>query len=193
VLNDLRASTVLILAMLTISILATTALILLAFGLPLNVGPGGLVGTSIIRPSTAQIFVQGFFDDSFAIAPASWAVLAGAWIWRGKLRSKWNSSGFDQDSFDLLVKMKGGPTRVKLLNALAAPKDRSKLAQEMGMDWKAVDRHVQLLLRYSFVKEEQAFGAVKLYTLTPEGEKLLHLIQEMAAADQGAPKVSPNL
>ena len=174
-----RIVSILFLIVLAVSILATSALVLLALGLPLHVGPSGISNSPMSRPSAGQNVLQDFFNESFAIAPASWAILCGMWIWRGKLRSRWNSLGFTQDSFDLLVKMKGGPTRVKLLNSLAAPKDRSQLAQEMGMDWKAVDRHVQLLLRYSFIKEEQAYGQVKLYTLTAEGERLLHLIQEM--------------
>ncbi len=105
------------------------------------------------------------------------------WIWRGKTRTKWNSSGFTQDSFDLLVKMKGGPTRLKLLNALGTPKDRSQLAQELRMDWKAIDRHIQLLTKYNFIREDAAFGAIKLYTLTIEGEKLLRLIKDLSDVD----------
>jgi len=68
---------------------------------------------------------------------------------------------------------------MKLLQALNAPKDRSQLAQELKLDWKAVDRHVQLLQRYNFIKEDSAFGQIILYTITPEGDKLLHLMQEM--------------
>ncbi len=48
------------------------------------------------------------------------------------------------------------------------------------MDWKAVDRHVQLLIKYNFIREDASFGAIKLYTLTTDGEKLLHLIKDMS-------------
>ena len=184
-----KVTIVVLVLVMGVSVLSTSALVLQSMGTPLSVGPGGIGGTSPIKPSGPQVLIQGFFDQAYIIAPASWALLCGMWIWRGKVRTRWNSSGFAQDSFDLLVKMKGGPTRVKLLNALDAPKDRSRLAQEIGMDWKAVDRHVQLLMRYSFIKEEQSIGSIKLYKLTPEGEKLLHLIQEMAQLDVDPTKV----
>jgi hypothetical protein len=172
-----RLFSIILLVALGISILSTSALIMQSIGLPLQVGPSGPF--SPIKPSDGQVLVQGFLNQSFVIAPTSWIFVCGMWIWRGRLRTKWNSSGFTQDAFDLLVKMKGGPTRMKLLQSLNAPKDRSQLAQELKLDWKAVDRHVQLLQRYNFIKEDSAFGQIILYTITPEGDKLLHLMQEM--------------
>jgi hypothetical protein len=179
-----RKVTALLLFALGVSILSTSALILQALGIPLSVGRVG--PNSQIQPTGPEIAVNSFLDQAYIIAPLSWTAIFGMWIWRGKLRTKWNSSGFTQDSFDLLVKMKGGPTRLKLLNALAVPKDRSQLAQELGMDWKGVDRHIQLLMRYSFIREDAAFGAIKLYTLTPDGEKLLGLVKEMADVEADA-------
>ena len=170
------------------SVLSTTALVLQVLGFPLSVGGGG-GNISPIKPSGAQVAINGILDASYVIAPISWTALAAMWIWRGKTRAKWNSSGFTQDSFDLLVKMKGGPTRLKLLDALNTPKDRSQLAQELGMDWKAVDRHVQLLTKYNFIHEDASFGAIKLYALTVEGEKLLLLMKDLAEGD-GQPKLS---
>jgi DNA-binding MarR family transcriptional regulator len=178
-----RKTTALLFIVLGVSILSTSALVLQALGLPLSVGPSG-VGTSLIQATPQQVAVNSLLGASFIIAPLSWSILAAMWVWRGKTRAKWNSSGFTQDSFDLLVKMKGGPTRLKLLDALNTPKDRSKLAQELGMDWKAVDRHIQLLVRYNFIKEDASFGAIKLFTLTPDGEKLLHVIREMSEFDK---------
>jgi predicted transcriptional regulator len=169
--------TILFGAILAVSILSTASLIMMSIGLPLHFGTAGPFNP--IQPTESQVIAQGFFDQSYVIAPASWILLSGVWIWRGKIRSKWNSSGYTQDAFDLLVKMKGGPTRLKLLQALNAPKDRSKLAQELGIDWKAVDRHVQILQRYNFIKQDSSYGQVVLYTITPDGEKLLQLIQEL--------------
>jgi DNA-binding MarR family transcriptional regulator len=180
-----RKTTAILLAVLAVSVLSTSGLLLQALGLPLSVGPSG-TGISPIKPSPPQIAVNSILDASYIIAPISWSFLCGLWVWRGRIRAKWNSSGFTQDSFDLLVKMKGGPTRLKLLDALSTPKDRSKLAQELGMDWKAVDRHVQLLMRYNFIKENASFGAIKIFTLTPDGEKLLQLIKEMSEFDAQA-------
>lgn len=188
-----RLFPILVLATLCVAAVSTFLLVLLAIGLPLSVGALTGIGTSVQRPTTAEVFIQGFFNDSYVVAPVSWAALCAAWIWRGKHRSRWNSSGFTEDSFDLLLKMKGGPTRLKLLNALVAPRDRSQLAQEMGMDWKSVDRHVQLLLRYSFIKEVQSFGSVKVYSLTSEGDKLLNLVKEMMMDEQSnASNIGPS-
>jgi DNA-binding MarR family transcriptional regulator len=75
--------------------------------------------------------------------------------------------------------MKGGPTRMKLLQALSVPKDRSQLASELQLDWKAVDRHVQLLQRYNFIREDSSYGQIVLYTITPEGDKLPRLMREL--------------
>jgi DNA-binding transcriptional ArsR family regulator len=76
------------------------------------------------------------------------------------------------------MKMKGAKTRLNLLDALSRPKDRLQLAQELGLDWKAVDYHIVLLNRYGLVHEDQAFGNVKMYTLTKQGEVLLQLLKE---------------
>ncbi len=168
---------IVLLVFLVISILSTASLVLASIGLPVHIGPTGPF--SGIKPTGAQVFAQSFFDQSFIIAPASWAAVCGMWIWRGKMRSKWNSSGFTQDAFDLLVKMRGGPTRLKLLQALNAPKDRSQLAHELNLDWKAIDRHVQILQKYNFIREDSSHGQIVLYTITPEGDKLLHLIEEL--------------
>jgi hypothetical protein len=174
-----RLVSVIFLLALSVSILATGSLVMQSIGLPLHVGPQGPF--SQIKPSQGQVLVQGFLDQSFVIAPTSWVLVCGIWIWRGRIRTKWNSSGFTQEAFDLLVKMKGGPTRMKLLQALNAPKDRSQLAQELKLDWKAVDRHVQLLQRYNFIKQDSAYGQIILYTITPDGDRLLHLMQELDA------------
>lgn len=67
------------------------------------------------------------------------------------MRSRWKNAGFDADSFRLIVKMKGGPTRLSILKALAAPKDRLQLANELGLDWKTVDHHIRVLGDYGFI------------------------------------------
>ena len=89
------------------------------------------------------------------------------------------SLGFDSDVFELFVKMKGGLTRIKLLSALSAPKDRLQLAQEIGLDWKAVNRHIQILNKYGFIREQAAYGSVKAYQVTPMGKMLLQLFDEL--------------
>ncbi len=99
-------------------------------------------------------------------------------IWRGTLRSRWQSLGFDSGMFDLFVRMKGARTRSNLLYALSSPKDRLQLAQELGLDWNAVDYHVVLLNKCGLVHEDSASGRVRMFQLTSLGESLLRLLRE---------------
>jgi predicted transcriptional regulator len=121
--------------------------------------------------------------SSLFVAPASWIFVVGAWIWRGRVRARWREVGFESDVFELFIKMKGGATRIKLLNALEVPKDRLQVAQEVGIDWKAVDRHMQILNKYGFVHEKATYGTAKVYEVTPLGNLLLRLYEELEEAD----------
>lgn len=143
-------------------------------------------------PSALSSFVAFFEDHSLALAPGSWAAVGGMWIWRGRMKSRWRDLGFDADVFGLFVKMKGGKTRIKLLDALSLPKDRLQLAQELGMDWKGVDRHLELLKKYGFVQDKVAYGKVRMYELTAVGASLLKLFQELSREEQrdASPSVS---
>jgi DNA-binding transcriptional ArsR family regulator len=109
---------------------------------------------------------------------------ADAWVWRGKMRSRWENVGFDSGTFELFMTMKGAGTRLSLLDALSIPKDRMQLAQELGLDWKAVDYQMIRLNRCGLVQEDRAFGKVKLYRLTTLGGILLKLLRE---SKSGAP------
>jgi DNA-binding MarR family transcriptional regulator len=106
------------------------------------------------------------------------------WIWRGRMRSKWTDLGFDSDVFTLFVRMKGAKTRIRLLDALSVPKDRLQLAEELGLDWKSVDRHVAVMKKYGFLDDKLAYGRVKMYQLTPVGLSLLKLLQELSKEEK---------
>ena len=73
-------------------------------------------------------------------------VTPGRDCWRGKVRQKWTESGLECSVFELLARMRGGPTRTKLLEMLIQPRNKLQLANEARIDWKAVDRHVCKLL-----------------------------------------------
>jgi DNA-binding transcriptional ArsR family regulator len=133
------------------------------------------------HPSSAlQTLAQFFENHSLVLAPTSWFFVGGMWIWRGRMKSKWTDLGFDSDVFGLFVRMKGAKTRIRLLDALSVPKDRLQLAQELGLDWKAVDRHVTILRKYGFVEDRVAYGKVRMYELTPIGRSLLHLLEDLS-------------
>ena len=84
------------------------------------------------RPPTQPAF-QFLLANSPALSTASWALVGGVWIWRGRMKSRWESLGFDSGIFDLFIKMKGAKTRMNLLDSLSMPKDRLQLARELGV------------------------------------------------------------
>jgi hypothetical protein len=138
--------------------------------------------TSAPNPRAASVLqstVRFFEAHSPVLAPASWFFVGGMWIWRGRMKSRWTDLGFDSDVFGLFVRMKGAKTRIRLLDALSVPKDRLQLAQELGLDWKAVDRHIEILDKYGFVHETVAYGKVRMYGLTSTGKLLLQLLDEL--------------
>jgi len=146
-------------------------------------GAAGSSGESLLRE------VQG---TSLLLAPVSWVLLGGAWVWRGRVRARYSEMGFGSDVFELFMKMKGGATRIKVLNMLSTPKDRLQLAQEMGVDWKTVDRHVQILSKYGFVSEQAAYGTVRLYEVTPMGKMLLNLFDDLERTDGPVAQQQPS-
>ena len=157
--------------------------------------PSGIVSTTTVT-GTSTVSTESFVtipgegsllreaqSISLLLAPVAWVVLGGAWMWRGRVRSRYTEMGFGSDVFELFMKMKGGATRIKVLSTLSTPKDRLQLAQELGVDWKTVDRHVQILNKYGFVKEQASFGTVRLYEVTPTGKMLLNLFHDLEGTD----------
>jgi len=138
--------------------------------------------TSGLAPSGSPLTLalEGAKSVSPLTFPLSWSVVGFAWIWRGRIRSRWKSAGLDSDSFRLILKMKGGPTRLSILKALAAPKDRLQLANELSLDWKTVDHHIRVLTEYGFIKATSSYGTIVLYGITKQGETLLKLMDELS-------------
>jgi predicted transcriptional regulator len=140
-------------------------------------GWSALGTTGSLSPTlTTLSLLQG---GSPVLAPASWALVGGVWVWRGRTRSQWKASGFESGVFQLFMRMRGGETRVQLLTSLSSPKNRFQLAQELGLDWKAVDYQVELLRKHGFVMELKAYGNVRLYEVTQTGNRLLELLKDL--------------
>ena len=78
-----------------------------------------------------------------------------------------------------MVKMRGGNSRLELLRNLESPKQRNELSQLTGIDWKEVDRQVNLLHSYGLVSVYAETGSVKIYKLTEQGQLILKLIGEL--------------
>lgn len=150
------------------------------------------VGTQALPSLQAVMLERDLQSSALFLAPICWVLLAGALVWRGRIRSAYSEMGFGSDVFELFMKMKGGATRIKVLNTLTTPKDRLQLAQELGVDWKTVDRHVQILNRYGFVKESSAYGTIRLYEVTPLGKMLLNLFDDLGDPEAPAGTSRPS-
>lgn len=120
-------------------------------------------------------------NASSYVAAVAWGGLAAALAYKGLVRSVWSKSMFDYSVFKLLVKMRGSTTRMRILQTLERPMNRQQLANELGLDWKAVDRHIELLLNYGLIKETgEGNGRVKHYILTDDGRHVLELLEKLS-------------
>ena len=97
---------------------------------------------------------------------------------RGKTRHKWTESGMCAGVYELLVQMRGGPTRTRLLVLLTEPKNKLQLANGLGIDWKAVDRHVEKLLEFNLVQVAAVAGTCTVYVATEKGKRALALVSD---------------
>jgi predicted transcriptional regulator len=109
----------------------------------------------------------------------SWAVFGAALIWRGHVRSLWGQSRFSYDTFRLLVKMRGAQTRVRLMRSLNSPKNKLQLATALGIDWKAVDKHIQVLEKNGLIQPTSTSGTATFYEVTEKGKSLIQVLQQL--------------
>lgn len=105
-------------------------------------------------------------------------VTLGRDCWRGKVRQKWTESGLECAVFELRARMRGGPTRTKLLEMLVQPRNKLQLANEAGIDWKAVDRHVCRLMDCGLVQVSAVAGTCTVYVATEKGKRALAVLKE---------------
>ncbi|MCX8175559.1 MAG: winged helix-turn-helix domain-containing protein [Candidatus Micrarchaeota archaeon] len=72
--------------------------------------------------------------------------------------------------FWLLSGTKGGPTRVRVLCVLREkPMNLRRLALQLGMDYKSVKAHIELLAKNGIIDAHGKYGAV--YFISPEWEE----------------------
>jgi len=110
----------------------------------------------------------------------SWTVFGAALIWRGRVRSVWGQSRFSYDTFRLLVKMRGAQTRLKLMHSLNPPKNKLQLATALAIDWKAVDKHVQVLEKNGLIQPASTNGTATFYEVTEKGRTLLLVLEQLS-------------
>jgi predicted transcriptional regulator len=109
----------------------------------------------------------------------SWAIFAGALIWRGHVRTVWARGRFSYDTFRLLVRMRGAQTRLKLMHTLDGPRNKLQLASALGIDWKAVHKHVRALERNGLLQPTATSGTTTFYELTEKGKRALEVLGEL--------------
>jgi hypothetical protein len=78
--------------------------------------------------------------------------------------------------------MEGNPVRVKLLNIVAGSARNSlQLANELDIDWKTIDNHIEILTRYVLIEEKTVVGTAKYYIVTEHGRRVLSLLESYCA------------
>ncbi len=171
----MRTRSVLLAVLVSFSSLETVvaALSLSATAGPAQSGPGSLLGP--------------FFSYSPPLSVLGW-VVSGLVYFQGRfsrgsrLRSVFARRGFGSEVYDLMVRMRGGGSRLALLRVMETPRHRLELARETGIDWKEVDREVGVMERFGLVKVCAESGTVKMYQTTEQGRLLLELFEEMGAS-----------
>ena len=136
--------------------------------------PGGY--RVITGPATPNLL--NYYGFSALI---SWAIFGAALIWRGHVRSVWGQSRFSYDTFRLLVKMRGAQTRLKLMHSLDAPKNKLQIATALGIDWKAVDKHVHVLEKNGLIHATSTSGTATFYEVTGKGRDLIQVLEQLGA------------
>jgi len=131
-------------------------------------------GYGVVAPTT-----PGLLSYSGLTALISWTVFGAALIWRGHVRSVWGQSRFSYDTFRLLVKMRGAQTRLKLMHSLDAPKNKLQIATALGIDWKAVDRHVHVLEKNGLIHATSTSGTATFYEVTGKGRDLIQVLEQL--------------
>lgn len=134
--------------------------------------PGGY--RVITGPATPNLL--NYYGYSALI---SWTIFGVALIWRGHVRSVWGQSRFSYDTFRLLVKMRGAQTRVRLMRSLNSPKNKLQLATALGIDWKAVDKHIQVLERNGLIQATSTIGTATFYEVSEKGKSLIQVLQQL--------------
>lgn len=135
-------------------------------------------GVEAASSGSLQIAASLLWIGSVPLATFSWIVL-GVTFFRKGVSQRWRELGFDKDVFELMVKTRGAWSRLNLLNHLNEPRHRAELAALTGLDWREVDREVELLEHFGLIRLHAHAGAVKIYTLSEQGRVVLELVKEL--------------
>ncbi|MEJ2271249.1 MAG: winged helix-turn-helix domain-containing protein [Candidatus Bathyarchaeota archaeon] len=72
---------------------------------------------------------------------------------------------------------RGAKSRRNILKSLIfQPKNCNQIADNLGLDWWTVQKHLQFLISENIIKSFE-FGRRKIYKLTPEGRKVIKILE----------------
>lgn len=183
------ANVIFLVALVTATFTSVLAVIKLGWTASVMVSNPGDAEIPYIEDKTfAGSPVKGVYDISPYILPISWGAVAGTVVWKGRVRSTWSKQGYDYDVFRVVARMRGSPTRIKLLNLLGLPKNKMQLAKELEMDWKTVDKHLGTLQKHNLVEEMALVGNSKYYIISEHGKKVLALLSNNNEANTNSNK-----
>lgn len=136
-----------------------------------------LSDAQMVEENPADRLANAVYGSWPFILPITWGAVGGTLVWRGKVRSAWSRQGYDYDTFRLVTKMRGSPTRIRLLNAISSEsKNKLQLAKELEVDWKTIDNHIEMLVQSRLVEERTVVGTTRYYAVTASGAKVLSLL-----------------
>jgi DNA-binding transcriptional ArsR family regulator len=147
----------------------------------------GATGSTMGLFNALHVPTNPVFGYSIPLAAAGW-VAVGVVLFQGRMaggfrrsrvKSLFASRGFGPDVYDLMITMRGGGSRVTLLENMETPKNRLELSELTGIDWREVDREISILERYGLVKIYAQSGTVKMYQITEQGKLLRSLVEEL--------------
>lgn len=141
-----------------------------------------------VAPHAPLGALEILWNESIPLSIGSWTLIAislfvALTLWNRDVSPVWRQSGLDKSVFELVMKMRGGGSRLNLLRSLETPKHRNELSGITGMDWKEVDRHLNLLQKYGLVTIAAQSGSVKIYKCTEQGRILIKLANELEAVN----------
>ncbi|MGB9925791.1 MAG: ArsR/SmtB family transcription factor [Candidatus Bathyarchaeales archaeon] len=101
----------------------------------------------------------------------------------------------ESDLYLLLNFSRGANSRKKILKTIVyGPKNCNQIAIKLGLNWRTIYRHLQILEKENFVKSF-GFGKRKFYKLTQKGEKAIRNLIKSRKVPQNVknnPKISLN-
>ena len=82
----------------------------------------------------------------------------------------------------LIAGTRGGVNRAKILKTLKdTPKNANQLAQEMKLDYKTVQHHIEVLIKNRLIEPSSADTYGTLYFLSPRMEESYPILEEIWA------------